>query len=229
MIRGFGTLDLGELAVRLKSIDIYDRRGNVVWWDDFEGTNLKWETNGTGTGWEVALNTASPFTGSQCVKLTTGDAVDDVAIISYNLAKPPLERLGIEYTFSSEVWLKYYEVGATIWTGSKRYDGQIRYDNNNDKLQYLNSSNSYTDFATNVKIAEELAAYYTIKFVIDLSAEKYVRCTFIDKSYDLSSYSLYSSSSSVSPRLTTMFRITAGDIDGRVCYVDNFILTQNEP
>ena len=34
--------DMGEVAARLGSIDIYDKRGDVVFFDNFEGAFLRW-------------------------------------------------------------------------------------------------------------------------------------------------------------------------------------------
>ena len=46
--------DLAELAARLGSIDVFDRRGNVLLLDDFESGIKKWLFGGTGSysaGW----------------------------------------------------------------------------------------------------------------------------------------------------------------------------------
>ncbi|GAH83946.1 unnamed protein product, partial [marine sediment metagenome] len=65
--------DLAELAVRLGSINIFDRRGKVIDFDDFEDVRKGWEFELLGGATAVRASTA-PKSGSQHWILTTGGA-----------------------------------------------------------------------------------------------------------------------------------------------------------
>ena len=69
--------DLGELAVRLGSPISHDRRGDVIWWDDFECTLNKWQTVANGAGSSVALSDARARNGRYSALLISGSAVVD--------------------------------------------------------------------------------------------------------------------------------------------------------
>ena len=53
----FGNLDHAELAARLGSIDIYDRRGAVIDLDNFEAPYMRWIGETLGGGGNVTLTT----------------------------------------------------------------------------------------------------------------------------------------------------------------------------
>ena len=46
----FPLTDMAELAARLRSIDVYDRAGDVIALDDFQSGIDQWEHSGSGSG-----------------------------------------------------------------------------------------------------------------------------------------------------------------------------------
>ena len=69
-----------ELAARLGSPDTFDRRGDVLWMDDFE-SGLKWRTSLLGTGSLIDLTATMAASGGKCCRLVTGSANNDYAYL----------------------------------------------------------------------------------------------------------------------------------------------------
>ena len=95
-----GLADLGELAVRLGSIITFDRRGDIVWFDDFEGDVFKWERDPSGVDAAIIVSPEAARNGAFSAKLTTGNLADDHATILHHLPYPVTSRVGFEISFT---------------------------------------------------------------------------------------------------------------------------------
>ncbi len=222
-----GMSDMAELAVRLGSIVIFDRRGKVITLDNCESPIIKWSQNLSGNG-VVFLDDTYSKSGTQCLQLSataSGDAV--------TLARgfPPLlsRRIGLEFSFSRPSPNNYLDFKTTHSDGVNFSVGKIRVDINAKKLYYLDSSNAFIEFAEVGSFDSALYLYYPIKLVVDFETNKYVRLLFAGTEYDLSSYGLYVYAAVASPYVS--FIVTwqwRTGIAGSV-YLDDFIFTQDEP
>lgn len=222
-------LGAAELAVRLGSIVSYERRGQVIWMDDFEAALLKWDTDMYGVGAAVALSTASARNGGQSVKLTTGNAVDDYASILRSTYLPPSTRLGVECSFAFENEIKRISLGLGINDGAKLYLPALAYCPWTDELQYCSGLGTYTTFQANVNFPEDPLAYSTFKLVVDWSTKKYVRAFVNGVLYDLSAYDMPSIIHVTTPSLNQNVHVENETVGNHYVYADDFILTENEP
>jgi ketosteroid isomerase-like protein len=68
----FPLADLGELAVRLGSIDTFDRRGEVLWASDIRYGLADWQTKTGGAGSSVALTATGTYNSPYALRLTAG-------------------------------------------------------------------------------------------------------------------------------------------------------------
>ncbi|GAH47647.1 unnamed protein product, partial [marine sediment metagenome] len=68
---------MGEIAARLGSIVTYDKRGDVVDFDNFEFPVLRWDINVVGSESYARLDSAQCRSGAQCMKMFTDNGVDD--------------------------------------------------------------------------------------------------------------------------------------------------------
>ena len=121
-VRVFANLDHAELAARINNINTYDRRGNIMWWDDFEGSILLWDIGGSGTGRNAELSTAEPLVGSQCCKLTTGDAINNEGGIFRFFQLPTTTTLGAEISF--RIWpnINLYTIQTVSYTHLRAHE-----------------------------------------------------------------------------------------------------------
>lgn len=229
MVTVFGQIDTGELAARLNSIVTHDRRGNVVWMDDFEAPTLKWKTSTPNTGDEVALYITSTKTGSIAAKLTTGDQIDDVVSMYKYFQRPVMKRLGFEFSTTINANTKF--VTGIIWVqyGSKLYYGTIYLDVQNSKVWYADVGGTPVELDSDYGFVTDDKAWYTLKIVIDSELKEYVRVILNGKTYPMPGIKLHTNSGTALWFLAVQIDHVTATTANNAIYVDNVIITQDEP
>lgn len=222
-------IGIGELAARLGSIVNFNRRGDVVWMDDFESSTLKWATGGTGTGNSVALSTASAKNGTQSMKLITGDDVNNYSFIHRFLPYPILGNIGFEYSFAlgSNLWV--IELYDLFYTGTEAVYGVVRYLPQDDRIDYLDADGNFQTMVSNLDLYEADSLFNTWKLVINPLTQKYTRLFLNDATYDMSNYSLRTWASNIAPYHQARIWIYTDTAANNYAYIDDVIFTQNEP
>lgn len=221
--------DMAELAARIKPVNTFDRRGDVIWWDDFEDNLNKWQQSTVGTGAGIALSSDAARSGGLSAKLTTGDAIDDFAILEHRCPYPALSKIGFEISFVVAGDKEQYRFGILIWDGTNAHLGEVRYDSETDKLEYYDSAASWQTIASDVALYDSIYLFHTLKLVVDFVNDKYIRCIVDKTEYDLSAYDLCVAASPVSPYLYARFSISTKEDANKTTYADDAISTQNEP
>ncbi len=224
-----GLADIGELAARLGSIVTFDRRGDVVWLEDFEGSLSRWTEAGSGTDHAAIISAESAHHGSFSCKITTGKDGDKLGGITHTGVAMVLSKIGYEVSFTLDSDIDIIEWRFTYYDGSLGYQTVIYFDYTNKKLQYRDTSQNLVDIATGVNLHYGSQLYHTVKFVTDLVNKKYNRVIFDNVAYDLSDIALRTWTSSLFPRyLINIFTETLTDTNVSN-HIDNVIITQNEP
>lgn len=223
--------DLGELAARLGSIATYDRRGNVVYLDDFEAPVLKWGISGDPfhTGWSGVLDSTSPRSGAQDLKLTTDAYSDNFVKALKQIQFRGSYRVGGEICFSLPSANSDWRLEVGVYTGTRVVDGWLKFDYTAGRLYYMNSAGTYVELASSITLVSTTFTHYNTKLVIDAETEKYVRLLFGNTEYDLSAISCRASDSVLG--LRTFYNIYVYNQDATAvstCF-DDFIATINEP
>jgi len=222
--------DLGEIAVRLGSIVTADRRGEVVWMDDFEAAVLnKWVPTAQGTGSSVALTTANVRNGAQAVRLTAGSDGNRRAFVDHYQPLPAASRLGIEVSWCATQPIESLVIDVDLATGGATHSYQVIYRYTQQDLRVFDAAGGYTTVATGISYNEISTLFNVLKLVFDFAADTYVRLVWQSVEYDISGVATYTEVSAAAPAYQIRIEVTgrAGsndDID-----VDDVILTQNEP
>ena len=218
-----------ELAVRLGSINTFDRRGDTVWMDAFEAATLHWEVTPGGGGGVAALNTTYVLTGSQACKMQSGTTTDDPTKIIRSLAYPVKSRIGFEIATSYAAQIKDLTWRIVLYDGALLHIAQFNWNNVSDDLSYYDSTNNPQVFDTARSYTTDAGAFNISKMVVDFSTKKYIRFIHNNLEYDLSAYSYYTAEAEISPRLKIEFWVDGNTGQDAIVYVDNVIITQNEP
>lgn len=230
--------DLNKLLKNAIFCPDLDSRGDIIFFDGFEDGLGNWKI--PPIGGTVALSADVKQSGSFSAKLTTDAGYPYAAYLDTCLFLPQSSKFGIEFGFT----LNYFStLGGGTKTGNTRrvrlqtnaYDGTTRYYSMVDcdflyqKLQYMDSDGNYKDIATDLKLSCDLHLFHKMKVVFDRGNGKYVRCLLDNVEYDISTAKLRTSASTLQAELDISIIHYATDANLRVNYLDNIVVTQNEP
>lgn len=224
----YTSTDTAELAARLGAIDIFDRRGNVIWFDDFESGITKWQFVGTGVGEGAEWNSARARFGGFSCKLTTGDVIDNNQLMIHSEPYPVIGTMGIEFSFSDG------EDGTIVWQlilydGTDLHSMHIRYNIATGRFQYFRLPLGWQDIEPVRVMDYGQSLFHHIKCVGNFNTDEYLRLIYDDVTFDLSGIPLDVQAVGIQPRLDASLIVTTTINANVELYVDDVILTQNEP
>ncbi len=229
----YTSTDLAELAARTAFgvPNTFDRRGNVVWADGFESNINKWTSAVSGAGASVALSTLDAHNGVQSVRLVAGSDTLRYAYINKYFFFPVLGKVGFEAHFSWDNNIEYVSLDFYLYDGTSRLDGVIRITPDTSVVQYKDSAGVYQALTVAHRLfaSATIRPWVPVKLVADYETGKFTRLLVGINSWDLSAMSMKSSAAPGDPVMQLVTQITSKAGTNAVCYVDDAIITQNEP
>jgi len=217
--------DMGEVAARLGSIVIYDKRGDVVDFDNFEEPVLRWRID-AGLPETIQFNSLYPRSGSQCLRLYA-DGVGSDPMIYSNISILGSSRLGFEVSFnnlSGTTDLQFYN---QFYSGTHLLRAGIKVDRLNSLLYIRDAADNWVLYQDLIKLTSP--CYYTMKYVVDFSTGYYVRVMFGKLEYDASTIQCYSMVSVAAPQIGRIIQLVTKAAAAGVVDIDDFVQTQAEP
>jgi len=221
--------DMAELAARLGSIITFDRRGDLLWYDDFEENINKWNLTFSGVGANIALSTDTARNGGSSAILTTGDAIGDYAYMDRFIPYPVLSSIGFELSFTTNDNLDFIEFTLAFYDGSFLYIARVRYYPATDKFQYVDSTGTYQDLISDFPLRADVHLFHTMKLTIDMKEGKYRYFIINATTKSLEGVDLWKFSSNIEPHLMVRVYSRSAVAGNQSIYVDDAIITQNEP
>jgi len=218
-----------ELAARLTGLGGFDRRGNALLFDTFENGLSKGTTTLSGTGAAVELSSASSRLGGFSLKLTAGSDASRFAQYHWFLPYPVLSKVGFELSFSFDGDTEYLQLKLVFYDGTTLHTATIRYDDDNNKVQYLDSGGTWQDLIASVGLVRTTKNYHTVKMVVDLENDKYHRVLLDKWAWTTGNLAIETSANAGTPAVEAQVRLYGASGTNAVAYVDGFIVTQNEP
>jgi len=221
--------DLGELAVRLGSIVNFDRKGDVMWLDDFEDDISKWKSQLTGDRGSVLWSPNHPHSKGFSLKATTGATNEDEVYLSKFFAPPVLSRIGYEYHFTSHEKLGYIIFALQVMEGGSRKLASVKYTRATQLWQRFVTDVGWVDLSPTMELEEGEYAYNTVKFVLDFVTNYQVSLIVNKTTYDLSSFPLRTRDWDYEDGMKAEITIRNNSAAAAIIYFDSVIITQNEP
>ena len=223
------TIGNAELAVRLGSPVAYDRRGQVFFVEDFEKGWNRWASHIQGVGAAIALDPTTSATGGYSVKCTAGTTLGKYSYLLYRRGVLPVGRVGIEFSFAVPGTVNFVFLNLSLDDGVAYYGAQFRWYQVGDDLQIDDADLGMTSVGT-AKLADlDKRRFNTVKYVVDLGLEEYVRLLFNQQEIDLSGHGVEPGAPGARPRVTIEAGVYGTGGADEVAYIDDVILTFAEP
>lgn len=169
--------------------------GPIVLFDDMEGL-LKWDKDGTGTGYDVTKDDTVAYYGNSCLKMVTRAAtpgVNDQVQAKRRLYQMPPGRYRVEMIFMCPDWSKVgkIEVYSQAWTAVGTWVAAMQYDGSTNKWMYNDSGGEFAEVpggSQNLKCAN---AWHRMAFEYDRIKGEYIRLTSDSLEIDLRGVGMY--------------------------------------
>jgi len=222
-------VDYGELAARLGSIATFNREGNIVFWDDFEHTPLKWTTDTSNPNSTVGLSDKEVLSGGQCVELVTGIHLGYETGIERTFPCFTTGKQGMEIGFSNELKEYRFYVEVFIREVTHYYRVRVRINFGLGKIELWADDSQWHEIATGIELTDTKNLFHYFKVVVDTGERRYTRIMLDRNEYNVEEYNMLKYVGATGESFEIKYYIR--NYISTVCkmYLDNFILTQNEP
>ena len=225
----YPVVDLGELAARLGSPVVYDRRGEVIWAETFEFGITKWQGVIGGAGSSVAASTTTPFFSDQSLKLTAGGVAGGLAAAYRNFFALEDVKWGGYAAFAFLTTFDRATVELYKRLPATNYIAALQINNTEKKLQYRDENGDYQDFASIPAVVFSNGLYHQVKIVADFGLNEYVRAFFDDIEYDLSGLSIFQQTVASIQRNMLLATIYSDGATAAEAQIGAAVVTGNEP
>lgn len=229
----YTSTDIGELAARLGSPIIFERRGNVVFIESFEGNLRRRWYVGKDPGVTVEQTAERARIGDFSLKIHTPVGAPASGFISTRIPYLTVGNIGIEFTLARGYYPHWATLNFTIYTGTHGMSFVV-------SCPYLGTNDLTIDHDGGRAIIAEGGIYTvgpaytsyffrTIKVVIDCINRKFLRLILDGVYYDLSAYTLTNWADNTPPYMEPQLYARASDDGENDVYFDSLIITRNEP
>lgn len=220
--------DLAELAARLGSIDVFDRRGYVIWWDDFRHGMGAWSTTLDGTGAAAALSASGPKWPPFCLKLTGGSNSDRSAKITRDFGPATAGGMGLEVSIDFLSDFFDFRLELELDNDVAYYLPSIKFSSDTDKIYYFADTGFWLELDDLPLMYHTFSGYHNLKLVVDFDTGYYIRFLLDDVEYDLSDFAIYNTPTFGNYHLRAMIYFRSKDGQNNSCYVDGVMITRDE-
>lgn len=224
-----GLADMGELAARLGSIDTFDRRGNIVWLDDFASGIEKWRSYSEAGGESLEWATTRARNGGFCAKLSTDNHTDDDAMALRSLPYPTLSKMGIEVSVSWGTRLKTFILMLRLDNGTTVLAAEVRWTKATKTWACHDLTLGWQNLTPITTLETDTALFHTFKLVCNFSKGIYAYLIVNNTVFDLSALVIPSIAPGDAPYIQPRISIDTPSNNASIIYFDDVIITQNEP
>jgi len=222
-------MGLAELAARLGSPITHDRRGNVIWYDDFESGICNWIGRGSGVAWEVSWSAKTSRRGAFSCYMATTPLIGAYVGIEKYIAYASISNTGLEISIANVANWDYMLMGFIHYTRTDRRTLQVKYEQATGKWYYYDALGAPIYTGTTVKLEESIKQANIIKLVYDASLREYKHLIVNGVITDLSGIPLLIGGTTGFLDVTLRIYIYSDSNAAAEAYVDDVIITQNEP
>jgi len=220
---------MGELAARLGSIVTYDRRGELIWYDDFRYGLGCWTISLAGTGADVSLSTDGLSVAPYCVKLTAGSSGTRLARMNRELGVIELDRAGAEFSFTQIAPSTIVEFEIVVCLKPFLHYISVNLDVTDNKIYVRNAANVFEQVAVLSDVYKNGNIVNSLKVVWDISDNTYIRLLINRFAIDVSTIGLYTIAAGITNSINVQMSLRGEGGPNENMRIYHSILTSNEP
>lgn len=226
----FGVQDMGELAARLWSPNTHDRRGDTLFMDSFDSGLQGWDETVIGPASAVNWVSTHSRSGGFCCELVAGNVIGNYAQISKTFPYTRLSNIGVEFHWSTDDVPQRILVIVSIYDMVDLLQLSIAYDRTTQDLLWMDQWAAYPALDPNIPTQNDDYDFHALKLVSDLPNREYERVLFDNREYIMTGFFPVDNPFGGIPRVAVTIRnwTWSANVASQV-YIDDFILTQNEP
>jgi len=232
-----GSGDVAELAVRLKSADFFDRRGNVCFLDDFENGISKWGGTFHQTAWESQLDRTirTHITGGFGYHVWATAGIGNLGNAFTIVPYPSVSVVGYEWCFAFDNNVDYFYMDHRTNNFNLEHRPWVWYCKTATAAPFGMLANNLYVATTGMQlmrvceISLEIARFHVIKLTANMETGMYEWITIDGQAYDLSTIECMHAGGPGTPQVEEAIQIYNNDAaDPANLYLNHFILTTDE-
>jgi hypothetical protein len=224
----YASVDIAELAARLKSPDTYDRRGNVLNIEDWNnGLSHVYGVSAGGSG-TTQLSAVGSVNSPLTAKITTDLINGNYYGVKKEMFYPAISKIGLELCFSINNTIHNAFVYLDFYDGTNLTEFVIYYEHSSGKLYIRDSAGVYHVLATPGVLYPDNKKFEICKLVVDLLSGAYVRLLWGAHNYDASAYSGKVTAAASNRYMYYVFQVDGTAGGAGVIQLGSIIVTQNE-
>jgi len=221
--------DEGELAARLGSPVVFDRRGEVIYVDDMGMGLAPYTVLTSGVGAGVKVVSASSLVSGYAIRLTGGSNFDEYANITKYLSVADVNKWGLEVAVSFIDAYDSFRASLFYYTGANAYHMGVIIDDAANEIQIDTEGAGYTKIADLPASVLAGSLFHNIKIVGNMNTGYYERLIFNYTEYDLTEYQIETYGAAIIQSQCLQLQIQSNTGDNDKCDIGRVIVTSGEP
>jgi hypothetical protein len=218
-----------ELAIRLGFPQVFERTGNVLFYEGFQYGLGDWNPHQNPAANKPLLSAIGLLNSPYSAKLVSDGTQFGFSTIRKDLGYPYLTTFGMEFSFKPSTEISQLRFGIIVFTGDTKWSIWGQYDDSTYKWSVLDNTPAYQDVLTYNIGAFDHSNWHTVKVVADLVNGLYARLMVDNEDVGISSYVPRNDVDVTDPYIYLGVDIFNTGTKVYDVYVDNVILTINEP
>lgn len=218
-----------ELAIRLGFPHVFERTGNVLFYETFSHGLSDWNPTQSPIANKPLLSSKGLLNSPYSALLVSDGTAAGYSIIRKDLGYPYLTVFGLEFSFLPNTQIGQLYFGIIVFTGDTKHSIWAYYDDSVYKWYILDNTPTYKEILTYDIGAWDHTNWHTVKIVADMVNNYYVRMAIDNEDVALTNYVPRTDNDVTPPYIYLgIDAFTLGVRAYTIC-VDNVILTINEP
>jgi len=219
---------MGELAARMGSPVTFNREGSILLIDTFESGHSRWELTGIAP-YEAKISSEWARYGAYSLKFDVAANAAKYALMDTYFPYPVPGRYGVEFSMRINSHIGTVHMDLRFFDGKQRQKYLLYLYPIAEQLKIWDRTLGITTVVDPLPVQTAGAIWHTLKLVVDMSTQYYQRIILDGSEYDLTDYRPTVLGTDSAPYAFLRMQFNGYATGAGVVYVDDVLITQNEP